>query len=166
MIPWTEAYHSSDHGILQARILEWVAIPFSRGSCPRGGTQVSCTACRLFAIWATREASISLHASYWNTNWRLWQKRPMKHFVAYSVFLALPLLLEALLSLSLSLSWLYGPRTNILKSYIWWWLTWFSEVGEFFLVLFFFFGLGTNMFIAGISVLWFHWMKMIIYNDS
>ena len=34
---------SSAHGILQARILEWVAIPFSRGSSPpRDGTQVSC----------------------------------------------------------------------------------------------------------------------------
>ena len=33
------------HGILQARILEWVAIPFSRGSSPpRDRTQVSCTA--------------------------------------------------------------------------------------------------------------------------
>ena len=33
------------HGILQARILEWVAIPFSRGSSqPRDQTQVSCTA--------------------------------------------------------------------------------------------------------------------------
>ena len=29
------------HGILQARILEWVAFPFSRGfSQPRDGTQV------------------------------------------------------------------------------------------------------------------------------
>ena len=34
---------SSVHGILQARILEWVAIPFSRGSSqPRDRTQVSC----------------------------------------------------------------------------------------------------------------------------
>ena len=34
---------SSIHGILQARILEWVAIPFSRGSSPpRDRTQVSC----------------------------------------------------------------------------------------------------------------------------
>ena len=33
------------HGILQARILEWVAFPFSRGSCqPRDLTQVSCVA--------------------------------------------------------------------------------------------------------------------------
>ena len=36
---------SSVHGILQARTLEWVAIPFSRGSSlPRDGTRVSCTA--------------------------------------------------------------------------------------------------------------------------
>ena len=47
----------SVHGILQARILEWVAIPFSRGSYqPRDQTQVSCTAGRFFTIWATREA--------------------------------------------------------------------------------------------------------------
>ena len=36
---------SSVHGILQARILEWVAIPFSRGSSqPRNPAQVSCIA--------------------------------------------------------------------------------------------------------------------------
>ena len=33
------------HGILQARILEWVTIPFSRGSSrPRNRTRVSCIA--------------------------------------------------------------------------------------------------------------------------
>ena len=48
---------SSVHGILQARILEWVAISFSRGSSwPRDRTQVSCIAGRRFTIWATREA--------------------------------------------------------------------------------------------------------------
>ena len=47
---------SSVHGILQARILEWVAIPFSRGSSqPRDWTQVSCTA-GIFTIWAIKEA--------------------------------------------------------------------------------------------------------------
>ena len=47
---------SSVHGILQARILEWVAIPFSRGSSqPRGQTQVSCTAGKVFTVWAIRE---------------------------------------------------------------------------------------------------------------
>ena len=45
------------HGILQARILEWVAFPFSRGlSQPRDRTQVSCIAGRLFTTSATREA--------------------------------------------------------------------------------------------------------------
>ena len=45
------------HGILQARILEWEAIPFSRGSSwPRDRTQVFCIAGGFFTIWATREA--------------------------------------------------------------------------------------------------------------
>ena len=42
---------SSVHGILRARILQWVAIPFSRGSSrPRGGTQVSCIARGFFTV--------------------------------------------------------------------------------------------------------------------
>jgi len=45
---------SSAHGILQARILEWVVIPFSReSSWPRDRTQVSCIAGGFFTIWAT-----------------------------------------------------------------------------------------------------------------
>ena len=48
---------SSIHGILQARVLEWVAISFSRGSSqPRDRTWVSCIADRCFTVWATREA--------------------------------------------------------------------------------------------------------------
>ena len=40
---------NSVHGILQARILEWVAVPFSRGSSqPRDQTKVSCTAGKFF----------------------------------------------------------------------------------------------------------------------
>ena len=47
---------SSVHGFLQARILEGVAIPFSRRSSqPRDQILVSCTASRFFTIWATRE---------------------------------------------------------------------------------------------------------------
>ena len=50
------------HGILQARILEWVDVPFSRGSSqPRNRTKVSLTAGRFFASWATREAQ-----EYWS----------------------------------------------------------------------------------------------------
>ena len=49
---------SSVHGILQARILEWAAISFSRGSSwPRDWTQVSRIRGRRFNLWATREAA-------------------------------------------------------------------------------------------------------------
>ena len=45
------------HGIHQARMLEWVAFPFSRGSSqPRDRTQVSHIAAGFFTIWAIREA--------------------------------------------------------------------------------------------------------------
>ena len=44
-------------GILQARILEWVAMPSSRGSSqPRDQTQISRIAGGFFTVWATREA--------------------------------------------------------------------------------------------------------------
>ena len=51
----------SVHGILRARILEWVTISFSRGSSqPRDWTWVSCIGGRRFNLWATREASAYL----------------------------------------------------------------------------------------------------------
>ena len=47
------------HGFLQARILEWVAFPFSGGSfLPRDRTQVSCIAGGFFTSWATGEAQV------------------------------------------------------------------------------------------------------------
>ena len=50
---------SSAHGILQARTLDWVAVPFSMGSIwPRDQTLISCVAGRFLTIWATREAHI------------------------------------------------------------------------------------------------------------
>ena len=53
---------SSVHGIFQARILEWVAVPFSsRSSQPRDQTQVSCIAGRFFTIWATSDS----HRYHW-----------------------------------------------------------------------------------------------------
>ena len=46
----------SVHEILQARILRWVAVPFSSGSSqPSNQTQISHTAGRFFTVWATRE---------------------------------------------------------------------------------------------------------------
>ena len=47
---------SSLHGIFQARVLEWVAISFSRGSSrPRDWIWVSCIVGGRFTVWATRE---------------------------------------------------------------------------------------------------------------
>ena len=55
---------SSVHGILQARILEWVAIPSSRGSSqPKDWTRISCGSCigrRILYHWATWEAQFML----------------------------------------------------------------------------------------------------------
>ena len=57
---------SSVHGILQARILEWVAYPFSRRSSqPKNQTGVSCTAGGFFISWATRNP----HSSYRFVTW-------------------------------------------------------------------------------------------------
>ena len=56
--PWAVACQAPLSSILQARILEWVAVFFSRGSSqPRNRTQVSCIAVRFFTNWAMREAS-------------------------------------------------------------------------------------------------------------
>ena len=64
---------SSVHGIFQARVLEWVAISFSRGSSrPRNRTRVSCIAGRRFTIWATREAPTYLSeiiSHYYAAHW-------------------------------------------------------------------------------------------------
>ena len=55
---------SSVHGILQARKLEWVAVPFSRGSSqPRSQTEVSCIAGSFFTSWVTREALAILNSA-------------------------------------------------------------------------------------------------------
>ena len=48
---------SSVHGILQARILEWVPSPFSRGSSQTRDQTQACSHCRgFFTSWASREA--------------------------------------------------------------------------------------------------------------
>ena len=65
---------SSVHGILQARIWEWVSIPFfMRSSPPRNWTLVSCIAGRLFTIWAIKEVEKAMapHSSAlaWEIPW-------------------------------------------------------------------------------------------------
>ena len=57
--PWTNTVH----GILQAKILEWVAFPFSRWSSqPREQTQISCIVGIFLTSWATREEA----QEYWS----------------------------------------------------------------------------------------------------
>ena len=64
---------SSVRGILQAKTLEWVVIPFSRGSSwPRDWTQVSCIAGRFFISWATREVPKLLSVSSVQSLSRVW----------------------------------------------------------------------------------------------
>ena len=63
---------SSVHGILQAKILEWVAISFSRGSSrPRDQTLLCCIAGRLLTDWGSREALISLLNTNQFTGWKV-----------------------------------------------------------------------------------------------
>ena len=61
-IPWTAAHQDPlSMRILQARILEWVAMPSSRGSSqPRDQTLVSHITGRFFTVWATREDIFSI----------------------------------------------------------------------------------------------------------
>ena len=55
---------SSTHGIFQARILAWVAIPFSRGtSQPRDQTWLCRIVGRRFTVWATREAPMEYYSA-------------------------------------------------------------------------------------------------------
>ena len=62
---------SSVHGILQVRILEWVAISFSMGSSqPRNWTWVSCPAGRCFTDWAMSDAYKNL-PTYIFLFWRI-----------------------------------------------------------------------------------------------
>ena len=71
---------SSVHGVLQAQILEWVAIPLSRGSFwPRDWAWGSYTAGRFFTIWATRKPSISTSLFSSLTQW-------LSYFIKKSFF--------------------------------------------------------------------------------
>ena len=72
---------SSVHGILQAKILEWVAIFFSRASSRRRDwTWVSWGACVFFSIWATREAPGCLRKiiTLISFDMQIWQNRILR----------------------------------------------------------------------------------------
>ena len=88
---------SSVHGISQARILEWVAISFSRRSSqPRGWIQVSCIGRQIHYHWATKEAHTEKIPSYKcklrlrdfcdTEETKYWRKDNFISFCIYSVF--------------------------------------------------------------------------------
>ena len=62
-------------GFSRPRVLEWVAISFSRGSSwPRDQTQVSCIAGRHFTLWATREAPFNNYSNIYTSEFFLMSK--------------------------------------------------------------------------------------------
>ena len=70
---------SSVHGILKARVLEWVAISFSRRpSQPRDQTQVSCIASGHFTVWATREVIYDKPTANIILNGEKWKAFPLR----------------------------------------------------------------------------------------
>ena len=71
---------SSVHGILQARMLEWVASPFSRGSSKsKDWAWVSCITGKFFTFWVTREAYIPTNIA---------QRFPFLHILQHSYLLS------------------------------------------------------------------------------
>ena len=103
----------SIHGVLQARILEWVAFPFYRGSSQlRDQTQVSHIAGRLVTNWAIREAQ--QHMKYNN----LW-KVHTRHFIVkklWFLFLSTFFLLSLCLPASLRHLWFLSSCSLCCKS--------------------------------------------------
>ena len=85
---------SSVHGIFQARVLEWVAISFSRGSSQtKDWTWVSHIAGRRFTVWATRKASAKRNTVYFwwvaGLSKLIWQVlglfSPINHLLQYYI---------------------------------------------------------------------------------
>ena len=88
---------SSFHGIFQARVLEWIAISFSRGSSwPRNRTRVSHIAVRCFTIWATRplmqkdsEFFLPFHLfTPWSPWYYLHQEYQVTQFIFFPAYFA------------------------------------------------------------------------------
>ena len=106
------------HGILQARILEWVAFPFSRGSSqPRDWTQVSCIAGGFFTSWDTRKARHTLSEGlygYVKCSSPLW----WKGHLSWVLVLEVPVGLHRTIQLQLLQHYWLGHRLRLL----WYWM--------------------------------------------
>ena len=107
-------------GLLQDRILKWVAVPFSRGSSqPRDRTQVSHITGGFFTSWATREAQ-----EYWSA-WPIPSPADLPHPGIQLGLLHCRWILEGELKLTLQV-FVLGPRLkrqwfSQRKSFTWQW---------------------------------------------
>ena len=144
---------STVHGILQARILDWIAFPFSgRSSQPRDWTPVSCIAGRFFTSWAITSWTnlklifyglLNIKTVFKNEYWKYYCKAYMLLFLKHF------LLLHLRVALSLShfneheqlIILMFPLKKLILFIYFWLcWvslLRWFSPVaasGDYFLI--------------------------------
>ena len=129
------------YGILQARILEWVAFPFSRGSFqPREWTQVSRIAGGYFTSWATGEASW-----YPSTN--------KSFFVSCGLFLLLNMSrVEIRMCLLLTLNYYFSVEVICVTVTL--------VLNKILLCIFLFYFLVLNIFILK------HYFKMVYINKS
>ena len=84
--PWTRAHQAPlSMGILQVRILEWAAMPSSRGSSqPRDQTHVSRIAGEFFTFWATREVAKVIMYNSFKHSFIPQRNYIFKHFYYYS----------------------------------------------------------------------------------
>ena len=100
---------SSAHGILQARTLEWVALPSSRASShPRDRTQVSSIAGRFFTVWTIKHAS--------NVYVREWKKKGSSTETLCKLHYLSDIWVLGVLMHSLLLSWsLQPPHINVIS---------------------------------------------------
>ena len=111
---------SSVHGILQARVLEWVAIPFSMGSSQaRDQTQVSCIAGTFFTVWATREAP----------KWR-GPQRPHPFWVSFCNLKGLSLVSQCVDHGFLLVAGGLMLTLSSFGGFSWWLFTWIRKVGK------------------------------------
>ena len=130
---------SSVHENFQARILDWVAIPFFRGfSQPRNQTWASCTAGGFFTIWVTREALRTQGIPHFlpdNVNFSFKNMKP--DMIDLRAPLIYPLLAELefpSLSCHTPFAWFCGGTyndvllTNAAFSLPSWWVIWWKNL--------------------------------------